>query len=80
METNKTVKYAHGCHPNTLSSLAASRGHIIKSPERRKVHASARLTKSVKENLTVMLSDMNLTLGDFLEKIVLKEILIVRNK
>lgn len=78
METNKQQKYAVGKNPNTLANLIP--GGYTKSPEGRKVHASARLTKTTKENLTVMLSEMNLTLGDFLEKIVLKEILIVRNK
>ena len=78
METNKQQKYAVGRNPNTLANLIPG-GHM-KSPEGRSVHASARLTKTTKEKLTVMLSEMNLTLGDFLEKIVLKEILIVRNK
>jgi hypothetical protein len=78
METNKQQKYAVGRNPNTLANLIPG-GHM-KSPEGRSVHASARLTKTTKENLTVMLSEMNLTLADFLEKISDGKLKVIENK
>jgi hypothetical protein len=80
METNKTEKYASGYHPNTISSLRATYGHRRKSLEVRNVHASARLTKTTKENLNTILSEMDLSLADFLEKISDGKLKVIENK
>lgn len=50
----------------------------LKDPQdRRTVHASARLTQSTKEKLSVMLDEMDLSLADLLEKIATKQVEIV---
>lgn len=63
----------------SLANLQPGRGRKPKSGKpTRTVHASARLTATTKERLTVMLDEMDLTLADLLEKIATNEFVIIK--